>query len=152
MCSRAPPASATWPEVSSTKHSLSACLCASMRERGREIEMENHYQLEQIWVPITRMISFCTLGSWVLMLASPTWPSSYLHVPKNDPTLVIFFLIKRHHSHLYLHAPLSAVPVSEGNQLQRLLRQNPMILFLVFIPSREKKKSTQLKRRTGALV
>lgn len=80
------------------------------------------------------MISFCTLGSWVLMLASPTWPSSYLHVHKIEHTLFIFFfLIKRHRRHLHLNAPLSATPVPEGNQLRRLSRRNPRILYLVSI-------------------
>lgn len=45
------------------------------------------------------------------MLASPTWPSSYLHVHKDERTLFYVFLIKGHHSDLYLNVPLSAVPV-----------------------------------------
>ena len=36
MCSRAPSAFATWPEVSPTKHSLSACLSVCLYEKERE--------------------------------------------------------------------------------------------------------------------
>lgn len=40
------------------------------------------------------MISFWTLGSWVLMLASPTWPSSYLYIYTQKKSLHMLLIIQ----------------------------------------------------------
>lgn len=87
------------------------------------------------------------------MLASPTWPSSYLHVHKDECTLFYLFLIKGHHSDLYLNVPLWAVPV-HYNDFQGGTHQfyASFCILPTSIPSSGKTQYMELKSRTGALV
>lgn len=87
------------------------------------------------------------------MLASPTWPSSYLHVHKDKRTLFYLFFIKGHHSNLYLHVRLSAVPV-HYNDFQGGTHQFYALFCMLptSIPSSRTTQYMELKSRTGALV
>lgn len=85
------------------------------------------------------------------MLASPTWPSSYLHVNKDERTLFYVFLIKGHQS-IFKCASFSC-----SCPLQWLSRGNHHFyaLFCILptsIPSSGKTQYMELKSRTGGLV
>lgn len=68
MCSRAPLAFASWPEVSSTKHSLSACLPASMKERKGERERDRERKRERDGEPLLAGVDLCPNHTHDLLL------------------------------------------------------------------------------------
>lgn len=88
------------------------------------------------------------------MLASPTWPSSYLHVHKDKCTLFKnLLLIKGHHSDLYFNVSLSALPVYY-NDFQGEIHQFHASFCIVptSIPLNGKTQYMLLKSRTGGPV
>lgn len=72
MCSRAPSAFATWPEVSSTKHSLSARLCVPPwkreQERGKETGKGWARERERDGKPLLAGVDLCSNHTHDLLL------------------------------------------------------------------------------------
>lgn len=82
------------------------------------------------------------------MLASPTWPSSYLREHKYTLKNIYIFFIKGHHCDFYLNVPPSAIP-SHYNDFQG--RKPPIlcvVLYSAHINSLEQKKKQEQKHNT----
>lgn len=157
MCSRAPSAFATWPEVSSTK-TFAVCpsVCASVKEReqgrGKETGKGWAREMERDGKPLLAGVDLCSNHTHDLLLhfglLGVDVGISYLAIFIPARTQIHFkniyiyiFFIKGHHCDFYLNVPPSAIPAHYNDFQGRKPPIVCVVLYSAHINSSEQKKN-----------